>query len=75
MLIEDLKTINGLTRLNPLDLFQFRPHGRSMRGYSLILVKNSHNESLSCWCLYSSSDHTVEQLTTCGCDGTEFGFF
>ncbi len=31
MLIEGDKFINGRTRLNPLDLFQFRPQDRSMK--------------------------------------------
>ncbi len=39
MLIEVHKILSGLTRLNPYDFFQFRPHGRSMRGHPLTLVK------------------------------------
>ncbi len=31
--------LNGQAWLNPLDLFQFRPHGRSMRVHSLTVVK------------------------------------
>ncbi len=41
MLIEVYKIMNGGTRLNPLDLFQFRPQDRSMRGHPLTLVKST----------------------------------
>ncbi len=41
MLIKVFMIIKGLTRLRPLDLFQFRPHGRSMRGHPLTQVKPS----------------------------------
>ncbi len=31
-------------------------------------------ESSSCRFLYSSSDHSVEQIVSCDCDGTKFRF-